>query len=128
MVATTSLPWFAARPGLEESAQSTPLHVPRTSSSRRFESSSPLTESDHVQREPVATTMNTVADEEKVNELAQSIVNKLRSVRRPVIIGDFYAQRFGFGEEVRELCRALGVRYFGSESRSRVGGSGQQGY
>lgn len=61
------------------------------------------------------TIRNVVADDEKADELARRIVTKLRSVRRPVVIGDFYAQRFGYGEQMRGMCKALGVRYFGSE-------------
>jgi TPP-dependent 2-oxoacid decarboxylase len=54
-------------------------------------------------------------------DLANKIVDKIRSVNRPIVIGDFYAQRFGFGEEMRGLCGALGIRYFGSEYSSVLG-------
>jgi TPP-dependent 2-oxoacid decarboxylase len=58
--------------------------------------------------------------DEYADEIAGKIVDKIRSVKRPVVVGDFYAQRFGFGGQMRGLCEALGVRYFGSESRVAV--------
>ena len=54
-------------------------------------------------------------ENQTADDLANKIVDKIRSVNRPIVIGDFYAQRFGFGEEMRGLCDALGIRYFGSE-------------
>jgi TPP-dependent 2-oxoacid decarboxylase len=60
-------------------------------------------------------------ENQAADELANKIVEKLRSVNRPIVIGDFYAQRFGFGEEMRGLCGALGIRYFGSEFSSILG-------
>jgi TPP-dependent 2-oxoacid decarboxylase len=60
-------------------------------------------------------------ENQAADELANKIVDKIRSVNRPIVIGDFYAQRFGFGEEMRGLCGALGIRYFGSEFSSILG-------
>jgi hypothetical protein len=58
---------------------------------------------------------NNDLENQAADELANRIVDKIRSANRPIVIGDFYAQRFGFGEEIRGLCDALGIRYFGSE-------------
>ncbi|KAG7530933.1 hypothetical protein FFLO_04711 [Filobasidium floriforme] len=55
-------------------------------------------------------------ENQAADELANRIVDKIRSVNRPIVIGDFYAQRFGFGEQMRGLCDALGIRYFGRYS------------
>jgi TPP-dependent 2-oxoacid decarboxylase len=60
-------------------------------------------------------------ENQAADDLANKIVDKIRSVNRPIVIGDFYAQRFGFGEEMRGLCEALGIRYFGSEFSSILG-------
>ena len=62
--------------------------------------------------EPTHTSITT-----KTDQLVRSILDRVAKSSNPVLVGDFYAQRFGLGQGLRRLCEGLGVRFFGSECR-----------
>lgn len=121
-IATTGLLGITSGSRLPKSLQPFSAHPARTSSLIVPYSANYPTRTDQPcsvskQGEPASSDV----ENQTADELANKIVDKIRSVNRPIVIGDFYAQRFGFGEEMRGLCGALGIRYFGSEFSSVLG-------
>lgn len=48
------------------------------------------------------------------DELVSHIIESVKQAKQPVVIGDFYAQRFGFQKHARALVKQLGVQHVGT--------------